>query len=85
MTPTAAEGGLGAEPPHQVGVALENLGGDADGSRWIVLSPEGAPEAQAELPARFIPMWIEGSRVVGVTTDAAGAHAVAEIQVSGIP
>jgi hypothetical protein len=30
-------------------------------------------------------MWIDGSRVVGVTTDDDGAHAVAEIQVSGLP
>ncbi|MEX1257161.1 MAG: hypothetical protein WEG36_06040 [Gemmatimonadota bacterium] len=85
MTPTAAEGGLGAEPPHQVGVPMESLGGDADGSRWIVLSSEGRPEGQAEFPRRFVPMWIGGSRVVGVTTDDDGAHAVAEIQVSGLP
>jgi hypothetical protein len=85
LTPTAAEGGLGAEPPHRPGVPLERLGGDADGSRWIVLAQDGSPEAQAELPPSFVPMWISGPRVVGVTTDAAGAQAVAEIRVSGLP
>jgi hypothetical protein len=84
MTSAAADGGLGPEPPHTVGVLRENLAGDIDGSRWVVLSPDGTPEARVTFPPQYVPMWIDGTRVIGVTSDETGFHSVAEMEVSGL-
>lgn len=81
LTPTAADGGMGPVPPHAVGLSVEHLAGDARGSRWIVLSAEGELEGRAFLPARFVPMWIDGVRVVGVTTDDSEVHRIVELRV----
>jgi len=81
LTPTAADGGMGPVPPNAAGLPLEHLGGDVRGSRWIVLSAEGELEGRAFLPARFVPMWIDGVRVVGVTTDEGEVHRVVELRV----
>lgn len=83
LTPSASDGGVGPVPPNEVGVPLDQLGGDAAGSRWLILSAGGAAHGWALLPPRFVPMWIDGARVVGVTTDDAGEHAILEVRVEG--
>jgi len=81
LTPTAADGGMGPVPPHAVGLPVEQLAGDARGSRWILLSSEGELEGRVVLPARFVPMWIDGVRVIGVTTEQGEFHQIVELRV----
>jgi hypothetical protein len=69
LTPGTERGGLGPIPPHAAGVGPELLGGDAEGSGWLVLSAEGEVEGRTEFPGGFVPMWVDGESVVGVETD----------------
>ncbi len=81
LTPPASEGGLGPVPPHTVGIDPEHLGGDATGSRWMILSPEGEPESRALLPAGAVPMWAGEGRVIAVRSLGEERYEVVELRV----
>lgn len=80
MTQLAQEGGRGPRPATFPGLEDEARGGGATGSRWVILSPEGEPLARVSFPPRFLPMWIQGERVVGVTVGGLGENYVIEFR-----
>lgn len=52
------------------------LGGNGQGGRWIVVSPEEGAVGEIELPAALNPVQITSDAVVSVERDALGVESV---------